>query len=139
MAGSARVRVRYRPANTVADLDKRVRATGRKSMAEFLMDDRVQDVADAAAVEIAAAAKALVDKDGGELSRSIEPAVQEPQVYDGNPRRVASVIAHGGIYPNARDPESSIAAVRQFGNSRVEGDRFLSKAGQPYHTPKRTT
>lgn len=126
-------RVRYKPANTMADLSDEARGAGRRSMQEFLLSHQVQEAADGVAKVIAEDARAKAPVESGALRDSVDAVEGEPMTIDGNPRRVASVVAHGGIYPGATDPESSVAARVIFG---PRAENFLREAGEPFNTEK---
>lgn len=118
---------RYVPAETKKDLPK---GSPYKAMDAFLMSDRVQDVAIAAAKDIAGGASAIVAaeaSDTGELARSYEVHETSPEVIDGHPRRTAIIVNN-----------DRAATPIEFGNSRTPAHRPLQRAGEPYHTPKGT-
>lgn len=118
---------RYVPANTKRDLPK---GSPYKAMDAFLMSDRVQDVAQEAAKDVAEDAGVIVSAeatDTGELARSYEARADVPVVIDGNPRRTSVVVTN-----------VAHAAAVEFGNSRSRAVHPLQRAGEPYHTPKGT-
>ena len=118
---------RYVPANRKQDLPK---GSPYKAMDAFLMSDRVQDVAHAAAGDVAEDAGVIVSAeatDTGELARSYEARADAPAIIDGNPRRTAVVVSN-----------AAHAAAVEFGNSRSAAVHPLQRAGEPYHTPKGT-
>ena len=136
---------RYKPAHTMADLSAPALAAGHQSMAEFLLSPQLMKPVLKAAADIADDARAIIVAeayDTGALLESVNSGPAEPMVFNGNPRVAAAVTMHGGIYRRAKDPESSVGAVVEFGNSQTRGKgpaqqvRPLWRAGQPYHSPK---
>ena len=124
-------KVRYRPANTRADLRRDAPASTNMSMQEFLLSDRVQKVAMEAAKDIQAAAQQIagaVATKTGAYASSFDHHEGPSVVIDGNPRRTARV---------AND--DAAAAPLEFGNSRQESHRIMGRAGQPWNTEKRTS
>lgn len=123
----------------MASLSPEARQLGRKSMAEFLLSPQVQDVSVDVAKEIADNLRESITQhfDATEtLSESVDAAPGEPISIDGNPRAVATVSYNGGLYPRARQEDSSKAAVVEFGNSVNRGYHLLREAGEPYNTEK---
>lgn len=124
---ASRVKHRYVPANTRADLPK-----GSKNLAmdAFLMSERVADVTRLVTRHIAAEAAALAGVeafDTGEYASSFEVEETTP-IWAGDPkfpRRTMRVI----------NRDEAAAAV-ELGNSRVgPGKYILTRVGAPYHTP----
>lgn len=113
---------RYVPANTKADLPK---GSPYRAMDAFLLSDRVQDAADAAAKDIAAEAAARAGKDSGELASRYDAVDGGVQSYAGNPRRTSAVVN-----------DSPHAAADEFGNSRRAGSHTLREVGARYDTAK---
>lgn len=139
MAGQVRVTGRYRPANTMASLSPEARQLGRKSMAEFLLSPEIQDVATDVGKVIADDLRDSIAQHfdaTNTLGESVESHAGEPMVIEGNPRATAQVSYDGGVYPGARQEDSTKAAVVEFGNSVNKGYHLLREAGQPYHTEK---
>lgn len=127
---AARLGWAYRPANTLNDLAPEVAATGRQSMAEFLLSPQVQRPVSQATEDVAEAARALTVAvgavDTGDFVSKFDAQVGKPMVVAGNPRVTGRVVN-----------DSDHAAAVEFGNSRVgEGRRILGNAAQPWHTPK---
>ena len=130
------VNQRYVPANHHGDLP---RGSKFQAMDAFLLSSRVERVAMEAAVDIATIAvqMALVEAfDTGRYAASIDvqPIVVTMGVLHKNPRAAAAVTAHGGRPPESTDPESSTAAIVEFGNSRAPGRRILGRAGAPFNS-----
>lgn len=139
MAGQVRVIPRYQAANTIADLSPEARKLGRGSMAEFLLSPQVQDAATDVGKEIANDLRDSIAQHfdaTNTLGESVESHAGEPMVIKGNPRATAQVSYDGGVYPGARQEDSTKAAVVEFGNSVNRDYHLLREAGQPYHTEK---
>lgn len=120
------ITVVYRPANTKGDLQPGSRAG---SMKEFLLSDRIADVLDDAADDIAAEAKHIAMADGametGDYANSFTTKRAGAIVIAGNARRSVHVVN-----------EDESAAANEFGNSKRAGRRTLARAGEKFHTPK---
>jgi len=132
----ATVEVRYKPANTSFDLRP---GTGTEAMDAFLLSPRMARVTFQAAEEIAAGARALALAEAFKTGRyhdSIHAVPGEVIVIAGNPRVSAAVVANGGSYRNARNPETSIAAVVEWGNANAPARHILRRAGEPFDTEK---
>lgn len=119
--------MRYRPANTKADLRP---TSTNKAMDLFLLSWRTQRVASAAAEDIADAAAALATAEGlvetGQYIDSFRPHVSPPHLAGGNLRAAATV---ANVAPHA--------AAIEFGNSKRPGRFILLRASRPFHTPRR--
>jgi hypothetical protein len=124
--------VRYKAANTRADLSEEARALGRGSMTELLLSPQVMKPVFQAAQDIREAAQALALAEAvhtGEYADSFTVEPQAPIIIDGNPRVAFRVV---------NDDEA--AAPVEFGNVRIgPGKRILGRAGQPWHVPKGLT
>lgn len=132
-----RVNVRYKPAMTAIDLPP---GSKMKAFDAFLLSDQLQEPVEAASDDIAALAASIAVKERyetGNYTASIEGGKGELITINGFPRVTGVVQAHGGTYPGARNAETSIAAVVEWGNARAPGARILGRAGDVYHTPKR--
>lgn len=142
----------YRPAHSRAKMARDRAEFGidtpskNKSMREFLVSEQLEDPVNAAAEDIAAAARTLAaeeihsDTSSGDYTASIRVIRPEHVLIGGNWRVASAVVAHGGTasYGGFTDPESSHAAVVEFGNPAAphSGRRILGRAGQPWHTER---
>lgn len=131
------VRVTYKPAQTSLDLPP---GSKFKAMDAFLLSPQLGDPVNEATKDIATAATTLATAERfetGAYAASIEADEGEIVVVGGRPRVSGAVMAHGGSYPNAKDPETSIAAVVEWGNANAPGARILGRAGDPFHSARR--
>lgn len=130
------VRVRYKPANTRADLPP---GSPYQAFNAFLLSEQVQQVAVDAAQDIAGVAVMLYIQeayDSGATAGSVEARADLPVRVAGNVRAAAVVTVNGGRYPGARDPEASVGLIVEFGNAQFQGRHILHRAGLPYDNPK---
>lgn len=146
------VRSVYRPANSVVGMNRDrarrgIEPSKNKSMREFLLSDQLDDAVAGATHDIASAARELAASEihtpssSGEYTASIHGEKADPVSIGGNLRVAGAVVAHGGTasYGGFTDPESSHAAVVEFGNPAApqSGRRILGRAGGPWHTEKK--
>lgn len=136
-------RARYKPANHIGDLEP---GSGFQAFDAFMLSDQMRKPVRQAAEAIATDAVEMYRTEAtqtGELAESVD-VVDQVVSINGNPRIAAAVTAHGGTYPKARDPESSKAAIIEWGNPQGtaygaaarEGLHIMARAGIPYDTPK---
>lgn len=146
------VRTRYIPANTRAQHNRararyKIPPSKNESMAELMVSEQIEKPVLDASHDIAQAARALATAElktaragASEYTESIDAAVGAIKVVDGNPRVSGAVTAHGGrsSWGGFKDPESSHAAVVEFGNPSApnSGRRILGRAGAPWDNPK---
>ena len=145
-------RTHYIPANS-AGQHNRARArygippSQNQAMNALLLSDQVQAPTLAAARDIAGEASDIARAElktakagASEYLDSIDAGVAPPIVAGGSPRVAAAVTANGGraSWGGFTDPESSHAAVVEFGNPAAPGSgkRILGRAGARFHNPR---
>ncbi len=129
------VRTRYVPAMHATDLPKGSRM---QPFDAFMLSEQMRQPVRAAGEEIAGIAVTTYIAEAfqtGALAGSVD-VKNTVTVINAAPRVSVAVTAHGGIYPRARNPESSTAAIVEFGNSQRPGLHVLARAGAPYDSPK---
>jgi hypothetical protein len=152
MAQRATVIVHYRPAHSITKMQRDRQEFGvdtpskNKSMREFLVSEQLEIPVAAAGQDIAQAARVLSreeinsDWSTDAYVNSIHVEQADHTLIAGNWRVTVAVVAHGGVasWGGFTDPESSHAAVVEFGNPAAphSGRRILGRAGQPWHSER---
>lgn len=141
----ARTRTRYKPANRASDLHP---GSGMQAFDAFMLSEQMRRPVRAATEAVAAIAVEMYLAEASETGALAESVDVQDQVVtiNGNPRVAGAVTAHGGTPERAKDPESSVAAIIEWGNPRGtaygaaprEGLHILARAGQTHDTPKLT-
>lgn len=138
-----RVTSRYVPATRRRDLPA---GSPYQAMDAFLLSNQLQAPVVMAARDIAADAVAIAraeitsDSSTDAYVDSIDVDEQKVITINTFPRVAAAVTANGGrsSWGGFTDPESSHAAVVEFGNAAApqSGRRIFGRAGAKYNTPK---